>query len=431
MPIRHLRSAGTSIPDRLIRHTMKHELRELLQYDAGPCPSATEGASAAGILSEIVASLAADDRPESLISRFLGTIVKLSGASGGAVRILTPGNEGMRLVGAIGLPREVCEHEHVVRADCGVCGAARQTNRVEWTSDLRTCAQNTACSYFGTECRRVLAVPLEFKGKALGVYTLFLDTDREIPADISQLLHLTGALLGLALENARLTRENLRASLMNERQMMANEIHDSLAQTLHFIKMRISALEDAIGQKDEVRAPKYVAEIGEAVGAAYSSLRQLLAHFRNRMDPQGLLHALQETAAKFHAQTGIVLDFANRAGHLDLAPDQEVQVFHIVQEALANIGKHAHARHARLTLDRRNGRYEITVADDGAGLHTSQPADSGSAPAGGHIESFGVNIMRERAKHLGGTVEIENLAGRGTRVRLHFPATDGRRETSP
>ncbi|MDZ4254575.1 MAG: histidine kinase, partial [Sulfuritalea sp.] len=104
---------------------MKHELRELSQCDAGPRPSATEGASAAGILSEIVASLAADDHPESLISRFLGTIVRLSGASGGAVRVLTPGNEGMRLVGAIGLPHQVCEHEHVVAADCGVCGAAR------------------------------------------------------------------------------------------------------------------------------------------------------------------------------------------------------------------------------------------------------------------------------------------------------------------
>jgi two-component system nitrate/nitrite sensor histidine kinase NarX len=274
---------------------------------------------------------------------------------------------------------------------------------------------------------------LEFKGNALGVYTLFLDTDREIPSDMSQLLHVTGALLGMALENTRLTRENLRASLTNERQMMANEIHDSLAQTLHFIKMRISALEDAIRQKDEARPARYVAEIGEAVGTAYSSLRQLLTHFRNRMDPQGLLHALQETAAKFHAQTGIVLDFANRAGHpdLNLAPDQEVQVFHIVQEALTNIGKHSRARHARLTLDRHNGRYEITVEDDGAGLHGRPPGDAGSPLESGNIDSFGINIMRERAKHLGGTVEIESLAGRGTRVRLHFPVTDIRSETSP
>ena len=98
---------------------MKHDLRELSKYDASPCSSLTDGASAAGILSEIVASLAAEERPESLLNRFLGTIVKLSGASGGAVRILTPGNENMRLAGAIGLPRDVCEHEHVVSADCG------------------------------------------------------------------------------------------------------------------------------------------------------------------------------------------------------------------------------------------------------------------------------------------------------------------------
>lgn len=389
------------------------------------------GESAPAILSEIVTSLAADDRPETLLHRFLGTIVRLSGASGGAVRILTPDNECMRLLGAVGLPRDVSEQEHTVGADCGVCGAARQRNRVEWTSDLRACADTTACSYFGTACRRVLAVPVGFKGKTLGVYTLFLDTDREVRADVSQLLHLIGELLGMALDNARLTRENLRASLTHERQMMANEIHDSLAQTLHFIKMRVSSLEDAIRHGEEARPAGYVAEIGEAVGTAYTSLRQLLTHFRNRMDPQGLVHALHETAAQFHARTGIVLDFANSAHDLDLAPEQEIQVFHIVQEALTNIGKHAQARHARLTLGRRNGHYEVTVEDDGTGLHGRQRGDGGSTPGYRNIDSFGINIMRERAKHLGGTVDIESLAGRGTRVRLHFPATDGRGETSP
>ena len=407
---------------------MAQEYRERSRYpDAHP--AGTDGVRALAILSEIVASLAAEDPPESLLNRFLGTIVRLSGASGGAVRILTPDNECMRLVGAIGLPREVCEQEHTVGADCGICGAAQHKDRVEWTNDLRGCADSTTCSYFGTECRRVLAVPVGIKGKTLGVYTLFLDTDREVRGDMSQLLHLTGELLGLALENSRLTQENLRTSLMNERQMMANEIHDSLAQTLHFIKMRISALEDAIGQKDEVRPPKYVAEIGEAVGTAYSSLRQLLTHFRNRMDPQGLVHALQETAVQFHARTGIVLEFANSAPDLDLAPDQEVQVFHIVQEALTNIGKHSQqARHARLKLDRRDGRYEITVEDDGGGLRGHRPD---ALRESGNIDSFGINIMRERAKHLGGTVEIDSLAGRGTRVRLHFPATGIRRETNP
>ena len=409
---------------------MRQEYGEPPQYP-DPHPAGLAGVSAPAVLSEILASLAADDHPESLLNRFLVAIVKLSGASGGAVRILTPDDEGMRLAGAIGLPREVREREQVVRADCGVCGAARKTNRVEWTNDLRTCAQDTACSYFGTECRRVVAVPLEFKGKTLGVYTLFLDTDREVCGDMSQLLQLTGELLGMALENARLTRENLRASLMNERQMMANEMHDSLAQTLHFIKMRISALEDALRHEDGTRPAAYVAEIGEAVGTAYSSLRQLLTHFRNRMNPHGLLHALQEMAAKFHARTGIVLDFANSAPDLDLAPDQEIQVFHIVQEALTNIGKHSQARHARLKLDRHSGRYEITVEDDGAGLNGYPPAGAGSPRGSGNIDSFGINIMRERAKHLGGTVEIDTLASRGTRVRLLFPATGISRETSP
>jgi two-component system, NarL family, nitrate/nitrite sensor histidine kinase NarX len=412
-----------------IRHVVMQKHLEPSRAQEPP-PAGMEGVCAPIVLSEIVASLAADDRPESLLDRFLSTVVRLSGASGGAVRILTPGKDGLRLVCAVGLPPEVRKQEHTVGADCGVCGAALQQDRVNWNSDLRICAEHSDCGYFGGDCRQVLAVPVKFKGKTLGVYTLFMDLERAVPPEMSQMLHLSGELLGLALENARLTQENLRASLMNERQMMANEIHDSLAQTLHFIKMRIAALDEAIRQGDEARPAKYAAEIGEAVDTAYTSLRQLLTHFRNRMDPQGLVHALQETAEKFHSRTGIVLDFANSAPDLDLAPDQEVQVFHIVQEALTNIGKHSRARHARLTLDRRNGQYEITVEDDGAGLHGRPPGTAGSLRESRNIDSFGINVMRERARHLGGSVEIESLAGRGTRLRLQFPATGLQREAS-
>ena len=387
--------------------------------------------SAPHILSEIVASLAAEEQPDSLLPRFLGTVVRLACASGGAVRLVTQDGESMRLVGSYGLPAEVLEQERTVAADCGVCGAARGARRVEWTNDLRSCARDTACAFFGAECRRVLAVPIDFRGRTLGVYTLFFAADRDIPSELSQVLRLTGELLGLALENARLTRENLRATLMNERQMLANEIHDSLAQTLHFVKMRVSSLEDALGRSETERSAGYAAEIGEAVRAAYASLRELLTHFRSRMDPQGLLHALQEAGERFSARSGVSLEFASRWTQLDLAPDQEIHVFHIVQEALANIGKHSQARHARLTLDRREGYYEVMVEDDGAGLHVASEGIAQAPPAQKSIDSFGMSIMRERAKHLGGAVDIDSIPGHGTRVRLRFPAREPARGSEP
>jgi two-component system nitrate/nitrite sensor histidine kinase NarX len=203
--------------------------------------------------------------------------------------------------------------------------------------------------------------------------------------------------------------------------MMANEVHDSLAQTLVYMNTRVSLLRDAIVEHDESRASKYLDDLDRELGNAHTSLRELLTHFRNRMDPEGLLHALQSIADDFYDRTGVFLDFTNHVPDLNLLVEEEMQVFHIVQEALANIGRHAHALRARLTLDKRDGVYEITIQDDGGGMSSGVSGSGGGVRAKpGH---FGMSIMQERAKRLGGEITVGTTAGQGTVVRLTFPAT--------
>jgi two-component system nitrate/nitrite sensor histidine kinase NarX len=209
---------------------------------------------------------------------------------------------------------------------------------------------------------------------------------------------------------------------MNERQMMANEVHDSLAQMLAYMKMRLALLQGSLDKGDEPLSSKYVGDLSQALDGAYSSLRELLAHFRNRMDPLGLVHALQEIVRGYHDKTGIELEFINQAPDLNLTVDQEVQVFRIVQEALANVNKHSKAQHARLTIDRQGDNCIVTVEDDGAGIAARGKGDKDM--------HFGLNIMRERAQSLSGTVEIERLPEHGTRVQLRFPAAFGRKEVA-
>jgi two-component system nitrate/nitrite sensor histidine kinase NarX len=402
------------------------DYRDLEVHDGEPGLFGSDGVSALGVLSEITASLADDDPAQSPLERFLGTIVKLTGASAGAVRMITPDSDCMRLVSVMGLPIAVQGREHTVEVDCGICGAAVRDQRVYWTRDVQPCSALTACDYFGSGCKRIVAVPVQYKGQVLGIYNLFLDADRDIPPAVSLLLRVIGELLGLALENARLTRENLRVSLMNERQMLANEMHDSLAQSLHYMKMRMPLLQEAVRQHDEAGSSRYIADVNETLGTAYSSLRELLTHFRNRMDPQGLLPALRKTVNGFYDKTGIVLDFINHAPDLALPIEQELQVFHIVQEALTNIGKHSNAGHARLILAEQNGHYAITIENDGTGPGSESLRNAGDAK--GETGHFGMSIMRERTKHLGGEIHFEDLAGRGTRVRLTFPAATQRRQ---
>jgi len=269
----------------------------------------------------------------------------------------------------------------------------------------------------GPVCRHVVAVPLRFRGTTVGTLDLLYESDCDLPAHSMPLLGATGELIGVAIANAHRTRESLRASLMSERQTMANEVHDSLAQGLTYMRMRTSLLRDAILGGDGPAAAKYCNDVDESLTHSHRRLRELITYFRSRMDPRGLRWALVEAAETFPARTGIALGFDSSVPDLQLPVGREIEVFHIVQEALANVARHANANRVHLTLDRVAGGYEIVVADDGIGI----PADAldGELADSGH---FGIAIMTERARRLGGELDIESAAGSGTRVRLHFPA---------
>ena len=365
------------------------------------------------VLSEVTATLASEYDLEALFNRFLEMMVRLSGASAGVVRVMTSDGQHLRLAASLGLPPELVEQERLVDINCGICGAALRNDEISQTRDLKPCLERTRQPYFG-ECSSMVVVPLEHNGRLLGAYNLYMTEERPIPEEVSLLFRTISEQLAMAVENTRLMRENLRMTLMSERQMMANEVHDSLAQTMAYMKMRIELLREALLQYESGKALKYSGDIQQALDEAYASLRELLTQFRNRMDPLGLEHALKELASGYFDRTGIRLEFENRIPDLDLTVDQEVQVFHILQEALSNVARHSGAKQATLTLDADDGQYAFTVEDDGRGVFVM-----GAQPDLRH--HFGISIMSERAQRLHGNIEIANRPQGGARLRLLVP----------
>ena len=211
---------------------------------------------------------------------------------------------------------------------------------------------------------------------------------------------------------APLEGDALQAALLRQRQAMAAEVHDSVAQTLAFVKMRMPLLQEAIGTQDTANALRYCDDVRQAVSAAHTNLRQLLSEFRAPMDPQGLKHALRSAILVFSQRTQIALVFDDQVPELHLSATQESQVFHIVQESLANIAKHASAQQAWLSIRQVVGSIEVVVEDDGTGPATDAVA------TGAH---FGLDIMRERAARLRGQLGIGPREGGGMRVQLSFP----------
>jgi two-component system nitrate/nitrite sensor histidine kinase NarX len=365
-------------------------------------------------LAEITTSLSSDADVEDLLARFLGTLVRLAGAIAGAVRVTTPDGLHLRLIGSVGLPPEVVKRERYVPANCGACGRAVAEQVTSSCAPEQVCGETLALGYFGARCRRVIAVPLRHRGKVLGVYNLFMGSERPVPGELALLFDSISEHLGIALENARLMRENIRATLVNERQMLANEVHDSLAQTLAYIKMRLALLNDAIHAGDGPLSEKYLGDVDQAMETAYGRLRDLLTHFRDRMDPRGLVPALRDLAEGIRARAGVEVAFESRAPEPELGPEQELHVYNVVQEALTNAWKHARARSIAVTIDLEGEEYCSAVRDDGAGIA------SGGDPR--LSMKFGLNIMGERAQRLGGSLAIASHPGAGTTVTLRFPA---------
>jgi two-component system, NarL family, nitrate/nitrite sensor histidine kinase NarX len=388
---------------------------------AAPSPSTAKPVDAGAVISTLASELGADSELEPLLERFLVPIVALAGAQAGAVRVLTDDGQYMRLVAQHGLPPQVLVAERMMERDCGLCGVAAGTDLLGWVDDVRACARHGTDAWFGSQCQGVLAISLARGDDVLGMYNLFFESRTEIDAQTETILRLIGQLLGLALYNARAERERLRLTVQKERQEMVNEVHDAIAQTLAFVRMRLPLLSDAMLAHDDQRSLKYFSDIKQAAGEAHDNLREVMTYFRTRMPPQGLQHALQGIAEGFLDRTGIALEIRNGAQSLDLTDEQEVQVFHIVQEALANIAKHSMAKRAVLAISKSAGHIEFVIEDDGRGL----AAGSGATPAQQAVPStpFGLGIMHERARRVGGSVEIGKGENGGTRVRLVMPAS--------
>lgn len=366
------------------------------------------------ILYDVAASLSTARDLDQLLSRFLQTLMKVVNARAAAVRLLTP-NGRMRLVASIGLDKDLVDREQFMPADCSTCGSALAAGTLRHQQDLGCCSHEIDHPFFHNRDMEMIVVPLQYRDRALGVYNLFTDTPNLVAReDIHDLLISIGRHLGMAVEKTHLDAESQRLALMQERNMIAHELHDSLAQTLASLRIQAKMLGETLQQDGQATALDELARITKALDGAYGELRALLLHCRAPMDKRGLLPAIEGMAERLRVDTGINVFFQKECQEFTLPPELEVQVLHIVQECLTNIRKYSQARNVRVLLQcDAAGQHRVLVEDDGIGI----VAREGESFPGEHL---GLNIMQERAQRLNGTLTVESEPGEGTRVALSF-----------
>ncbi len=357
---------------------------------------------------------------DALLLRFLRVLKEMVNGRAATLRLTMP--EGtQRLVGAIGLDGvPVPAHERLPLALC-LCGRALSPGDILCEHPARHCVAHYGRRMYGADEIDGVRVPLRYQEQLLGEYQLFVPkpgvAQRE---DILELLATIGHHLGMAVAKQRSDEEARRLSILEERAALAHELHDSLAQTLASLRFQVRLLDEGLrGGVVTEAARRDLERLRGGLDEAHTELRDLLTGFRVPLDRRGLIPALEQLSQRLAQETGVHVFLQNECRQVQLAPITEMQLLRVVQEALANIRKHARAQTVRLLLTcRPGGALVLLVEDDGVGFGT--PPDDG-APG----EHIGLSIMQERARRVGAELRIESEPGEGTRVELVLPVERG------
>lgn len=261
--------------------------------------------------------------------------------------------------------------------------------------------------------RSFLGVPIVSKGNVIGSFYLTDKiAEREFTTADQQLIEVLAAHAAIAIENARLFEQSRELSVVEERNRLARDLHDSVSQTLFSAVFTAEAAE-ALIDKDPAQARAQVRRLKDLSSEALKEMRALIFELRPaELEADGLASALRKHVDVLSRvyKTDIELDVD---GDVRLPPRTERELFRIAQEALSNAMKHAAAAQVRVALDIRHSTATLSVADDGTGFDPDAPRVRSA-----HL---GLTSMEERATSIGGTIRVESQPGKGTEVLVEVP----------
>ena len=258
---------------------------------------------------------------------------------------------------------------------------------------------------------QILSVPLVDGGHYFGTMPVLVPQGTELEPWKIELLEAIGRKIGTALAGMERNQQERRVALLEERTVIARELHDSLAQSLSYLKIQVARLKRLLDGQTPEQARGVVDELRTGLNNAYRQLRELLTTFRLRFDGKGLDQALRDAVEEFHSRGLPGIEVNNSLAGIELSSNEQLHVLQIIREALSNVEHHAHTQHAWVTLARDEaGRVRIAIEDDGVGFKQAGPLQ----------HHYGTSIMRDRAETLGGMLTIAARREGGTCVLLSF-----------
>ena len=348
-------------------------------------------------LYEIAGFLAGPHAIEELCRGFLHRIMQRIGADGGTVRILDNKSDNLHITVHEGISEKMVEEEHCIKTEDCLCGAA-VSQGIIFVRDFRQ--MNTQKRY---RCQEegffsIAIFQILTREHVIGSFSLHFTNERGISSEERRLLETLGKNLGVAIENQRLIAREKEFAVSQERNLLAQGLHDSIAQGLNFLNLQVQMLEDSLQRNDMEEISDIAPLLRAGVQESYEDVRELLLNFRTRLQDSNLESEMRNVVSKFQRQTGVhgVIEFVGSGA--PVAPEQQLQVLFILQEALSNVRKHAQASEVKVRVENERD-FILRITDDGLGFSMETAREKGDA----HV---GLHIMQERAERLSAQLEL-------------------------
>jgi two-component system nitrate/nitrite sensor histidine kinase NarX len=256
-----------------------------------------------------------------------------------------------------------------------------------------------------------LLLPIRTPGQLLGTLEVWYPASQDLSKTARRLLETLSDQLATAIFLERQITEEQQRTLIEERTVIARELHDSLAQSLSYLKIQVTRLRRM--NMDGPQKTGYDAvldELSTGLSSAYRQLRELLATFRLKLDTPDLGAALRQTVREFSGRMAKPVNLVYKLPAQTLSPNEEIHTLQVVREALANAVKHSKAEAVWVDVSFESPQVKAKIRDNGRGLPDSDQPEN----------HYGMIIMQDRARSLGGQLTVANHPQGGVEVSLHF-----------
>ncbi|MDR3578086.1 MAG: PAS domain S-box protein [Anaerolineaceae bacterium] len=347
---------------------------------------------------------------QAMLDQSLNKLLEVYHVQSGLIQLMSNNHNELELAAYRGLSEESIRTMKKIPLQGNIAARVIEEDRAYLSLNIPQKLGNNRSSSSQDLPNVYLGAPIRAKGEILGVVSIYYsDALHRFSVEEVALLETMANQIGMVIDSARLREQSQNAAILEERQRLARELHDSVTQSLYSMNLLADGYRKRAAKASPEELDSWFADLGFSAHQALKDMRLLLYELR----PGSILHDGLATAIKrrldsVESRSGIAVQF-NFSGDLNLlSKPEEIELYHIAQEALNNSLKHAQASRIEISLFVQGEQVILEIDDNGCGFNPQEPPSEG----------MGLANMTDRARKLGGELEVYSFSGKGTRIKF-------------